>query len=124
MAEVVRMLSQRWVRYRRSLLSVDDTSGHSSWPRPGDRLPDQEVAYDGVRTRLHELTATAGVHVILERDAPPLDLDPLGGHVSLHRLDRPGRGLVAVRPDGFVGFRCDDADPAGLGSWLDLVGAR
>ena len=125
MAQVVRMLSQRWVRYRGSPLSVDGDPVGSCWPRPGDRLPDQDVTYDGRWARLHELTARPGVHVLLERDAEPLDARLLGPHVTVHRLtSHPGRGLAAVRPDGYVGFRCGDADPAQLGAWLDLAGAR
>ncbi|WP_232108243.1 MULTISPECIES: hypothetical protein [Streptomyces] len=38
-------------------------------------------------------------------------------------MNSPGRGLVAVRPDGHVGFRCGAADPAGLTGWLSLIGA-
>ncbi len=125
MAEVVRMLSQRWVRYRGSELSVEGTPQGSRWPRPGDRLPDQDVTYDGRWGRLHELTASPGVHVLLERDAAEVDVRLLGPHVSVHRLgSHPGRGLVAVRPDGHVGFRCGAVDLAQLGAWLDLVSAR
>ncbi len=125
MAEVVRMLSQRWVRYRHSALSLEGSPRAGGWPRPGDRLPDQDVVYDGRTTRLHDLTARPGVHVLLERDADEVDVRLLGPHVTVHRLSSsPGRGLVAVRPDGFVGFRCGEADPAQLGVWLDLIGAR
>jgi 2-polyprenyl-6-methoxyphenol hydroxylase-like FAD-dependent oxidoreductase len=125
MAQVVRMLSQRWVRYRHSPLSVDGTPAGSRWPRPGDRLPDQDVTYDGKVVRLHEVTAHPGVHVLLERDAVDLDRSRLGPRVSVHRLrSAPGRGLVAVRPDGHVGFRCGEADAAQLEAWLDLAGAR
>ncbi|MFF8939321.1 hypothetical protein ACF08O_32360 [Streptomyces paradoxus] len=35
----------------------------------------------------------------------------------------PGRGLVAVRPDGHVGFQCGAAGPDGLLGWLALAGA-
>jgi 2-polyprenyl-6-methoxyphenol hydroxylase-like FAD-dependent oxidoreductase len=124
MAEVVRVLSQRWVRYRHSPLSVEGTPRGGSRTRPGDRLPDQSVAYAGGTARLHDLTARPGVHVLLERDARDLDAALLGPHVTVHRLGTPGRGLVAVRPDGHVGFRCGEADPAQLGAWLDLAGAR
>ena len=125
MAEVVRMLSQRWVRYRSSVISVEGTADGDGWPRPGDRLPDQDVTYDGRWGRLHELTARPGVHVLLERDAEGLDQRLLGPHVSVHHLtSHPGRGVLAVRPDGHVGFRSADADPGQLGAWLDLVGAR
>ena len=125
LAQVVRVLSQRWVRHRGSPLSVEGAAGARGWPRPGDRLPDMPVVYDGRPTRLHDLTASPGIHVLLERDAHAPDRDLLGDHVSVHRLlDRPGHGLVAVRPDGYVGLRSGDADAGGLGAWLDLVAAR
>jgi hypothetical protein len=88
---------------------------------------------NGRAARLHELTAVPGIHLLLERDAGPgaLGEDPTlrvvagrGSLLHLHRLDsHPGRGVVAVRPDGYVGFRCGEPDPAQLGAWLRLVGA-
>jgi hypothetical protein len=62
------------------------------------------------------------VHLLLQRDAaPPPDAVP-GPHVTVLRLtNSPGRGLVAVRPDGHVGFRCGSADAAGLTGWLSLI---
>lgn len=123
MTEVVRLLSQRWVRYRHSALSIEGSPGGRG-PHPGDRLPDEEVRCDGRLLRLHELTARPGVQVLLERDAEALDGRHLGPHVAIHRVTSwPGRGLIAARPDGHVGFRCGRADPAQLGEWLDLVGA-
>lgn len=125
MAAVVEMLSQRWVRYRHSVLSIDGTPAHHGWPRPGDRLPDADVMHDGRVVRLHALTARPGLHILLQRDAANLDLHPLGPHVWLHRINSsPGHGIAAVRPDGHVGFRCGQADPAQLRCWLDLVGAH
>jgi len=35
----------------------------------------------------------------------------------------PGRGLVAVRPDGYVGFRSGTADVRQLTAWLTRIGA-
>jgi 2-polyprenyl-6-methoxyphenol hydroxylase-like FAD-dependent oxidoreductase len=123
MAYVVRLLSQRWVRYRRSHLSVEGRPGGPG-PRPGDRLPDEELICDGRSVRLHDLTAGPGLHVLLERYSPALDEKLLGGHVTVHRVSGwTGRGLVAVRPDGFVGFRSGAGDIGTLVSWLDVVGA-
>ena len=125
MAQVVRMLSQGWVRYRRSPLSLDGIPEGGGWPKPGDRMPDQDVTCEGRWGRVHQLTARPGVHVLLERDAEDLDGRLLGPHVSVHRItSHPGRGLIAVRPDGHVGFRCGEPDVGQLGAWLDLVAAR
>jgi len=121
MAAVVALLSQRWVRYRTSPLSVVGTAT-SRGARPGDRLPDQAVTCEDRSRHLHELTAHPGVHVLLERGAPEPDLAPAGPRVTVHRIDSwPGRGLVAVRPDGHVGFRSGSPDAGRLSSWLRLV---
>lgn len=126
-AAAIRLLSQPYVRYRNSSISRDASPRASAWPRPGDRLPDQDVVVGGRRTRLHDVTSTPGIHVLLERDAHwQADLGaavPAGPHVNVHRLmDQPGRAAVAVRPDGYVGFRCGAADRR-LADWLSLVGA-
>ncbi|MFD2684429.1 hypothetical protein ACFS5L_06045 [Streptomyces phyllanthi] len=93
-------------------------------PRPGDRLPDATVSVGGPPRRLHGLLARPGVHLLLQRDADPPPDTALGPRVTVLRLtNSPGRGLVAVRPDGHVGFRCGTADPAGLTGWLALIGA-
>ncbi|CAM5544579.1 FAD-dependent monooxygenase [Streptomyces pseudogriseolus] len=122
-AEAVRVISQLRVNYRHSPLSVEGTPPLRGAPRPGDRLPDAAVSVGGPAQRLHGLLARPGVHLLLQRDAaPPPDMaDP---RVTVLRLwNSPGRGLVAVRPDGHVGFRCGAADPAGLTGWLSLIGA-
>ncbi|MCD9876358.1 FAD-dependent monooxygenase [Streptomyces guryensis] len=123
-AEAIRLISQLRVNYRHSPLSVEGTSRLRGAPRPGDRLPDATVSVGGTPTRLHELLARPGVHVLLQRDADsPPDAVP-GPLVTVVRLtNSPGRGLLTVRPDGHVGFRSGSADPAGLTDWLSLVGA-
>jgi 2-polyprenyl-6-methoxyphenol hydroxylase-like FAD-dependent oxidoreductase len=123
LAEVVRLLSQGWVRYRSSPLSVDGAGGGAG-PHPGDRLPDSDVVSGGHRLRLHELTAGPGVHVLLQRDARITE--DLAGrrHVRVHRVDSwLGGGLLAVRPDGHVGLRTGEATDGQLAAWLDLVAA-
>ncbi|CAM5635275.1 oxygenase [Streptomyces pilosus] len=120
-AEAVRVVSQLRVNYRRSPLSVEGTPPLRGAPRPGDRLPDATVGVAGAAGRLHAVLARPGVHLLLQRDAAPL---PSGPWVTVLRLSNsPGRGLVAVRPDGHVGFRCAAADPVGLTGWLALIGA-
>jgi 2-polyprenyl-6-methoxyphenol hydroxylase-like FAD-dependent oxidoreductase len=124
LAEVVRLLSQGWVRYRSSPLSVDGAGGGAG-PHPGDRLPDSDVVSDGRRLRLHELTAEPGVHVLLQRDAQ-ITPGPAGRQqVRVHRVDSwLGGGLLAVRPDGYVGLRTGAATDGQLATWLDLVAAH
>ena len=126
LTQAVRVLAQFRVGYRSSPLSVDDGATRATpGPRAGDRLPDQDALCGGRRLRLHDLTAGApGIHLLLSGDATEPDLGPTGGGVTVHRLDdRPGQDVVAVRPDGHVGYRSSTADPGPLLSWLHLVGA-
>ena len=77
--------------------------------RPGDRT----VAVNGRRLRLQTPLATPGFHVLLEREAAMPDDLPSGPRVSVHRLlDVAGRGVVVVRPDGYIGMRAAYADEA------------
>ncbi len=123
-AQVVRVLSQGWVRYRTSPLSVD-TVRRPGGARPGDRLPDGPVTCGGRSVRLHDLLATPGLHVLLARDATPPSRSVLGPHVRVHRIESvPGHEGLVVRPDGYVGLRYDDADATALAAWLALAGAR
>ena len=123
-AEGVRVLSQLRASYRSSPLSVEGTPQPGHGPRAGDRLPDETVTSAGRRTRLHELLARPGVHVLLDRDADPSGALPLGPLVHIHRItSSPGRGLLTVRPDGHVGLRCQIADPEQLAAWLNLIRA-
>ena len=123
-AGVVRLLSQSWVRYGSSPLSVEGSPGGRG-PRPGDRLPDQDVSHHGKSVRLHDLTARPGVHVLLERDAEAIEGGILGTRVTTHRIGSwPGRGFVAVRPDGHVGLRSSTSDGELLADWLAIVAAR
>ncbi|EWT04620.1 monooxygenase [Intrasporangium chromatireducens Q5-1] len=119
MSTVLWILSQGWVRYRSSPLSVDRDPGGSG-PHPGDRLPETRVVCDGRPTSLHELTAQPGVHVLVSREAAPQPAR-VARNTMVHRLSsRPGTAVTAVRPDGQVGFRSPTG--AGLENWLSLVG--
>jgi hypothetical protein len=123
-AEGIRLLSQLRVSYRDSPLSVEGTPRRPAGPRAGDRLPDQLVTSAGRSIRLHDLLARPGVHVLLDRDADWLDTIPPGRLFDVHRLTSvPGRGLIAVRPDGHVGFRCQATEVGQLTSWLTRLRA-
>jgi hypothetical protein len=120
----IRLASQLAVSYRGSPLSVEGTPRPHYGPRAGDRLPDRPVCSAGRSIRLHELIARPGVHVLLDRDADWPGTVTLGPLVNVHRLSSaPGRGLIAVRPDGYIGFRCQVADASQLNSWLARVRA-
>jgi 2-polyprenyl-6-methoxyphenol hydroxylase-like FAD-dependent oxidoreductase len=123
-AEGIRLLSQLRVSYRDSPLSVEGTPRRPGGPRTGDRLPDQLVTSAGRSIRLHDLLARPGVHILLDRDADRLGILPSDRLVIVHRLASvPGRGLIAVRPDGYIGFRCQTAEVGQIAAWLTRLGA-
>jgi hypothetical protein len=124
-AQAIRVVSQLRVDYRRSPLSVERTPPLRGAPRPGDRLPDATVSVGGPPRRLHGLLVRPGVHLLLQRDAEVVHPETVTGpQVTVLRLtNSPGRGLMTVRPDGHVGFRCGSFDSAGLTGWLSLTGA-
>jgi 2-polyprenyl-6-methoxyphenol hydroxylase-like FAD-dependent oxidoreductase len=123
-ASGIRLLSQLNVSYRGSPLSAEGTPRRPGGLRAGVRLPDRLVRTDGRSVRLHKLLARSGVHILLDRDADPLeDLAP-GRFVTVHRLTSvPGRGVMVVRPDGYIGFRGQTADVHQLAAWLARVSA-
>jgi hypothetical protein len=122
-AEAIRLLSQLRVGYPRSALSVEGAPRLTGGPRAGARLPDAAVTCGGRQVRLHELLAHPGIQVLLHRDADRIENMRFGPHTTIHRLTSiPGPGLVAVRPDGYVGFRCGIADARQLRAWLAALG--
>jgi len=125
-ALAIRVVSQLAVAYRGSPLSVSYGRGQVGGPQAGDRLPDTTVTTGTTgdrRVRLHELLARPGVHVLLERDAE-LARPPASPLVHVHRVtSAPGRGLLTVRPDGYVGLRGQATDAGQLDAWLTLAGA-
>ena len=120
----VRLLAQFSVGYRGSRLSVEGSPARRGLPRAGDRLPDAEATSGSSPVRLHDLLAGPGFHVLLDRDAAATGAVTPGRLVHVHRLtSSPGTGVVAVRPDGHVGYRSGVLDPGGLAAWLRRVGA-
>jgi hypothetical protein len=62
--------------------------------------------------------------VLLQRDGALTHRLPPDAPVIIHRVESwSGTGLLAIRPDGHVGFRTDHAGDGGLARWLALVGA-
>lgn len=117
LGEGLAAMSRLRAGYPGSVLAVEGTS------RAGDRLPDREACVDGTRRHLHDVIAHPGITILLHRDATlPAGIE-LGPLVTVHRLtDVPSTGLIAVRPDGHVGFRCGTVDEEPLLSWLSLIG--
>jgi hypothetical protein len=122
--ETLQCVSQLRAAYPHTPVSREDRPRLAGGASTGQRLPDATVTTNGDRMRLHALTARPGVHALLHRDADPIDQQEFGPHVTCHRLtSRPGRGVVVVRPDGYVGYRCGVADAGQLRSWLSTIGA-
>lgn len=123
LAEGVRTLSGLRVHYRNSPLSRATAGGSASdLARVGDRIPDADICCDGSHIRLHELLAAPGIHLLLHRDAAEPQL-PAGGRIRIHRITSwSGAGVLAVRPDGYVGFAAAALDYR-LREWLALVGS-
>jgi 2-polyprenyl-6-methoxyphenol hydroxylase-like FAD-dependent oxidoreductase len=120
-SQAVRVLSQLWVSYHSSPLSVGTTTSPRGQLRPGDRFPDGTVTAGGRQLRVHQLLARPGVHIMLHADAREPAAALSRPYVHVHRLTSiPGRGIVAVRPDGYVGLLGEDDQQ--LGTWLSLVG--
>lgn len=121
-AEGYRLLAQLRVAYPDSPLSVSGDPPRPGRPRPGDRLPDRTVTCGGRTVRLHDLLAHPGVHVLVDRNTA----EPPDGHLPgldvLRLQSSTGHGVVAVRPDGHVGFTSARSDWPGLRRWLRLVG--
>lgn len=123
-ASGIRLLSQLNTGYRGSPLSAEGTPRRPGGPRAGDRLPDRLVRADGRSIRLHELLARPGVHILLDRDADRLeDLAP-DRFVTVHHLTSAhGRGVIVVRPDGYIGFVGRTAETGQLAAWLARISA-
>jgi 2-polyprenyl-6-methoxyphenol hydroxylase-like FAD-dependent oxidoreductase len=120
----IRLISQLRVSYRASPMSVAGTPRRSGRLRAGDRLPDKLVTSAGRSIRLHDLIAGPGVHILLDRDAPQPGTLPPDPFVTVHRLASvPGHGLVAVRPDGYIGFSSGSAEIGQLTGWLTKLRA-
>ncbi len=123
-AEGIRWISQLRLAYPDSPISLEGTPRLHEGPRAGHRLPDGPVTVDGKRVRMHSLLARPGVHVLLQRDAARIEREDFGAHVMVHRLNSvPGKGVMAIRPDGYVGYRCGSADADQLRRWLARIGA-
>ncbi len=121
----VRLLSQLDTRYPRRALSFDSGPRVSGGPRVGERVPDAVVQVDDELRRLHEVLAQPGVHVLLEAQAAALDPTPADRRIHVRRVQSwLGRGVVVVRPDGYVGYRSTTLDVEALGRWFALVGLR
>ncbi len=115
------MLAQFRENYRGSPISVEAGPRSTARPRAGDRMPDGTVTTaEWRRVRLHLLTAQPGLHVLLPA-ATAMSHPPRSGPLlHVHRLaGTPGSDILAVRPDGYVGFR--GPSTGGLDSWLTRV---
>ena len=128
------LMSDLSLNHRRSPISVTRTSGRL---RAGDRLPDAQVVVLGRTLRLHQLLSFRHWTLILPPDADPgriaskledrapiriIRAAPADARAS--RMLSGLRGMLLVRPDGYVGLvarRGDlDALDAYLAAWLPI----
>jgi hypothetical protein len=117
-AEAVRVLSGLRVGYRDSPVSSQGAGRARGLAKPGDRVPNGPVCREGRWVRLHDLLASPGIHLLLQRDAAPAEPRSLG---QAHRITSwRGAGVLAVRPDGYAGFRAGTVDTS-LRDWLDSL---
>ena len=120
------MLSGLDVSYRPRRLSVDTGPRSASKLRAGDRLPDWQVRCDGRTESLQSLLTGPGVHLLVDSHTPlgSLRAEANAPWLQIHRLsEAPRLGVVAVRPDGYIGFRGWAADDDSLRRWLTFTGA-
>jgi 2-polyprenyl-6-methoxyphenol hydroxylase-like FAD-dependent oxidoreductase len=123
-ALAIRCVSQLRVGYPHRVLATEGSEREPSGMCAGQRLPDATATVNGRRIGLHALLAAPGIHVLLARDAPVPDELRLGRYVTVHRLTgTPGTGVVAVRPDGYLGYCSGRAHMTPLRTWLARVGA-
>ena len=150
----LRTLSQLAVRYRRSRLSVDGPAAMRRGPKPGDRLPDAPVTERGKLRTLHAVTSGPGFDLLLCGPAAGFPAaagaeleDRWAGLVEVHRVSRDNGPNVLydhtgdasrrmglrdatvvhylIRPDGYVGYRGEGNDLAGVHAYLeDQLGIR
>jgi 2-polyprenyl-6-methoxyphenol hydroxylase-like FAD-dependent oxidoreductase len=107
------------VTYRHS--PAVGNSGQVRPPAAGARLPDARAG----ETTLHALTAGTGFHLLLAGQVEAI-AHPC---MTVHRLDRRDpawlrlrireAAQLLVRPDGYIAYRSDGADLAGLRGHLD-----
>jgi 2-polyprenyl-6-methoxyphenol hydroxylase-like FAD-dependent oxidoreductase len=138
-----RTVSQLAIRYRHSPLSVDGSRMPRRGPRAGDRLPEAPIIHNGQATTLHTITRSPGWHLLLcgARAAWPGRLPTTSPTLTVHHLSaqagsdglhdpsgttlrRLGIGPIQtgqylVRPDGYLGYRAQGADLAGLAAYLE-----
>src|SRR5581483_12037674 len=117
-----RGVSELAFEYRNSPLSAEGSGVPHRGPRAGDRLPDLEL--DG--TRLHDIVAAAGFHLLLCGGADEWwpEVAPRTA-LSVHRLG-PVLGATAimpvhylVRPDTPIAYRAGGHDVSGALHHLD-----
>jgi hypothetical protein len=124
LGEGIAAMSRLRASYPAGSVVTRAAQGPRSRPRAGARLADATVTLGGSQDSLHAITASPGIHVLYCSGATPPQAIDLGPHAHLHRLDHaPFDGIVAVRPDGYIGFRGGDGSFDALAAWLREIGA-
>ena len=112
--------------------------GVGDHPMTGRRIPDIALTVEGRPARMYELLRAGRPILLVRNNAGVPDIGPWKDRVDLVCAEdqdgewiAPGIGPVAapaqvlVRPDGYIGWACNDPDATGLGTALTRwVGGR
>ena len=146
-AYAFRTIAQLDIRYRHSPLSLDGPNPPRKGPKAGDRLPDAGIACEEQPSRLHQVLAAAGWHLLLcgppdawtsrtttqlaerhtslvtvhhltAQNTPGALHDPDGQALRRLGLTAPHTAQYLMRPDGHIGYRAGGTDVTGLACYL------
>jgi 2-polyprenyl-6-methoxyphenol hydroxylase-like FAD-dependent oxidoreductase len=137
-AYAFRTISQLAIHYRGSPLSADSPNPPRHGPKAGDRLPDAALHHNGQDTTLHKIIGTPGWHLLLhasgqaqwealarlaDRWPDQIHVHHLPADDSAQLLRRLGVSdtattVIAVRPDGHIGYRTRRLDLPTLDTYL------
>ena len=122
-------VSETAIHYRHSSI-VNDCGGDGEL-RAGDRMPNPDIGegrrlLDGLRDGRH-LVISVGVETELREHVPQANQlaftsSESGHNPELVRILGRGGEIVAVRPDGYVGFRGGLSDVKKLNAYAELTG--
>ena len=143
-----RLVSQLGIRYRSSPIVEEGEPRLKTGPEAGDRFPDAKVSVRGKASTLHRELRGPRFHLLLcgpetsWAASAIIELETkYGGLLSIRHLSRDGSesalvdptgialdllgvrsvGSYIIRPDGYVGYRCDGSELGGAAAHLSKL---